>query len=415
MLRLAAAILLARPATIAVDVGALALPQAQTEQLHGELMTRLLESGHAVGSHAAVVVRLTGGGEVVHVEVVHGRQLHAREVTGRGALLRLSVIHATIDLLAELEALRGEPDPVLTASTDHAVVVELLPGAEPHATAVVAAIVESGWVVTPAGEDASRRVCVGDDGGHATLAVVDADGACDDGVPEPLSNGSLAARLAARGAAADPSSPPAITTPVAGTPAPTPIGPPAPAAVTPARPSRPSSPAPRWSGAIGLGLGVEGRLRAAEPVVLLHGDARHAPTGVWLTLRAEVAPASGARLAIADTMLTTGVGWGRALARRLRFELAVAAGVLVHGYRVVGDRGIRVDPTAVLPLTLALSLGTRVELALSAFGGISGRARSHVRGDTELWSRDRVRIGGMLGVRVRLDRKPRPPSRAVRS
>lgn len=411
MLSLVAAVLLARPATIAVDVGALALPQAQTEQLHGELMTRLLESGHAVGNQAAITVRVTGGGELVHVEVVHGRGVHARDIGGRGALLRLAVIHATIDLLAELDALQGEPDPVLTAAPDRAVVVEVGPGAEQHAaTAVVDAIVGAGWVVTPSADDAAHRVCIGDDGGTATLAVLDAGAACDDAASEPLVVEAIAPRLEARRTAAT-APPPVVDAPAPQRRDPPPSEPivevpPAPAPVIAAAP---------WSGVIGIGLGVEGRVRAVEPVVLLHGDARHAKTGVWLTLRAEVAPAGGPSLAIADTMLTAGVGWGRGFAERMRFELALVGGVLVHGYRVGADRGARVDPTGALPVGLAIALGRRVELALTGFAGLSARARTHLRGDDVLWSRDRVRVGGTLSLRVRFDGKLRPASRATGS
>ena len=111
----------------------LALLQAQTEQLLGELMTRLVEAGHAVGVPGAVTVRLTGGGDVVHIEVVHGTQVHARDVKGRGAVLRLAVIHAAIELLAEVEAVRIDPDPALAAAPERAVVVQIDDDAQHHA------------------------------------------------------------------------------------------------------------------------------------------------------------------------------------------------------------------------------------------------------------------------------------------
>jgi hypothetical protein len=183
MLRKLLLVSLARPATIDVRVDALALPHAQTEQLHGELMTRLVEEGHAVGTTAAVVVRLTGGGDVVHVEVAHGSTIRTRDVRGQGAVLRLAVIHAAIELLAGLEEIRVDPDPALAAAPERAVVVEVDDAAQVHAAPTIAAVVDAGWVVTPAAEGATRKVCLGERDGRPTLAVVAIEATCGDGAP----------------------------------------------------------------------------------------------------------------------------------------------------------------------------------------------------------------------------------------
>lgn len=401
MLRTLLLLALARPATIDVRVDALALPHAQTEQLHGELMTRLVEAGHAVGVPGAVTVRLTGGGDVVHIEVVHGTQVHARDVKGRGAVLRLAVIHAAIELLAEVEAVRVDPDPALAAAPERAVVVQIDDDAQHHAAPAIAAVVEAGFVVTPAAADAKRRVCIGDDGGVATLAVVATDDACAAGATVTTWVVDLAEALRDEPDEPEPAPPPAIVAPAPIMHAPVDAPPP------------PKSPPPRaWSWALGVGVGAQGRLRHAEPIALVHGDARHL-RGAWLTARLAVAPSTEA--AIADTFVTVGAGYGGSVTRRLRLEAAIAGGIVVHGYRVAGDRGARVDPTLELPIAAAIALGSRVELVLAMTTGFSARARRHVRDDDVVWSRDRWRVGGTLGVNVMLGRKPSRASSAAGS
>lgn len=392
---------LARPATIDVRVDALALPHAQTEQLHGELMTRLVEEGHAVGSTGAVVVRLTGGGDVVHVEVAHGSTIRTRDVRGQGAVLRLAVIHAAIELLAGLEEIRVDPDPALAAAPERAVIVEVDGAAQVHAAPTIAAVVDAGWVVTPAAEGATRKVCIGERDGRPTLVVVAIEATCGEGAPVDALGPDVAVALR--------------VPPVESAPAVEPAVEPAPAPVVAARVDAPRPEpivAPRWSGALGVALGVQGRLRSVEPLVLLHGDARH-DTGAWITARIATAPSVATDVGIADTFVTAGAGYGRALGRRVRLEAALAGGVVVHGFRVAGDRGARVDPTLELPIAAALALGRRVELVLAALGGVSTRTRSHVQGDRVLWSRDRWRVAGTLGVNVTLGGKPRRGSSAV--
>jgi hypothetical protein len=165
-----------------------------------------------------------------------------------------------------------------------------------------------------------------------------------------------------------------------------------------------ASPPSRWTGAIGIGVGAQGRLRAPEALVLLHGDARHR-SGAMLTVRASVAPAIEDALSVADSFVTAGAGWGFRPHARLRVELLAAAGILIHGYGLSGERGARVDFTAEVPITFAVVLTSRVELGLSAIAGVSGRARRHVIDDTVVWDRSRWRIAGLASLRIVLGRK----------
>jgi hypothetical protein len=280
------------------------------------------------------------------------------------------------------------------------VVVQVADDAQHPAAPAIAAVVEAGFVVTPAAADAKRRVCIGDDGGVATLAVVATDDACAAGATVTTWVVDLAEALRDE-PEPEPAPPPAIVAP-------------APIVHAPVdAPPLPKSPPPRaWSWALGVGVGAQGRLRHAEPIALVHGDARHL-RGAWLTARLAVAPSTEA--AIADTFVTVGAGYGGSVTRRLRLEAAIAGGVVVHGYRVAGDRGARIDPTLELPIAAAIALGSRVELVLAMTTGFSARARRHVRDDDVVWSRDRWRVGGTLGVNLMLGRKPSRASSAAGS
>lgn len=398
---------LARPATIAVEVDTLALPYAQTEQLHGEVMTRLVEDGHAVGTSGAVVVRLSGGGEMVHIEVAHGRDVRSRDVRGTGALLRLAVVHAVLELLAGFEVLQAA-DPAITADPAIAVALEVRPDAAAHAAAVIAAALDAGLVVTREPADATRRVCVGDREGAATFAIVASSDACPDDAEVVASPSELAIALRRP----LPSPPPEPSPPE-----PEPESEPA-AVPTSTEITKPASPTkarvPAWTGAVGVGLGAQGRLRPVEAVVALHGDARHR-TGALLTARLTIAPSTAPAVAIADTFVTVGAGYAWWLGARVQLDVALAGGIAIHGYRVGDDRGVRLDGTFELPVGVAVAVAPRVSLRAAVTGGVDTRARSHRRSEEVVWSRDPWRVSGILGIDVMVGRKPSPRSRAERA
>jgi hypothetical protein len=387
------------PPTIGVDVDALALPQTQAEQLHGELMTRLVESGYPVGGTGAVTVRLTGGGEVVHVEVQHGARAWTRDVRGSGALLRLATIHAALELVAESDG-AVERDPARAAPRERSVVVVADPAAASFVPTVIAALIDAGNVVVPKRESAALQLCVGTDGERPTIAAATVEAECPSAEPSTNLPTDIAAALD------DARKPPPVIAP------PKPIE--APPVVASPRPSQPSEARPSWTGAIGLGAGAEGRLSEPEALVILHGDARHR-SGALLTVRASVAPSTEGALRVADTFVTAGAGYSALVHPRVRLEIAATLGVAVHAYALHDDRGARVDVTGELPATLAIVLVPRLELGLSAVAGVSGRARDHSIDGDVVWSRSRWRIGGLATLRVVLGRKPPRPSKAGRS
>ena len=390
--------------TITVDVEALALPQAQTEQLHGELMTRMVESGHAVGNAGVIAVRLTGGGKRVHVEVQHGRRSWTRDVEGEGALLRLATIHAALDLLSQVDAI-AEPDPALASTPERSVVVEADANASSWLPQVIAALVDADNVVKPTAEGARWKVCVGAAGEQATLVVVDADAPCVAGAPSERIASDLAVALAEARAPKESPSEPAV-----------PIDEPAPEVVEkPVAPIVRAQPKTqrqkRWSGALGVGAGVQGRLRDAEALVLVHGDARH-DSGAMITVRTELAPSVASQLSVVDTFVTAGAGYAFVPRPRLRIELVATAGVLVHGFRYDGASGRAGDFAASLPVTVAIGLAPRIELALSVLAGASTRRRRHLIEGDPIWTREPWRFGGTIALRFVLGRKLAAPTKA---
>lgn len=398
-----AALLTADAPTIAVDIDALALPHAQTEQLHGELMTRLVESGHPVGSAGAITVRLTGGGQRVHVEVQHGSRSWTRDVEGNGALLRLATIHAALDLLGQVDAV-SDPDPALASAPERSVLVEADDDAAAWVPEVIAALVDTGNVVKPSSDGARWRVCLDAHDGRPMLAVAAIDEACADGVPsDALARDLGAALTAARDAVPPTAAPPPAPVDDA------PVATPKPAAI----PNR-ASPARAipWSGALGLGLGAQARLRAAEALLVVHGDARHR-RGAMMTVRVELAPSVASPLRVVDSFVTAGAGYAFTPRPRLRLELVATAGAVVHGYGRADDRGARVDFTASVPLALAIGLTPRIELGITALAGVSTRPRRHLVGADVLWSRSRWRMAGLVALRVVLGRKLSPAKKAV--
>jgi hypothetical protein len=89
----------------------------------------------------------------------------------------------------------------------------------------------------------------------------------------------------------------------------------------------------------------------------------------------------------------------------VRLEVVATAGAVIHGYGLADDRDARVDFTAALPLVLAISLASRIELGITALAGVSTRPRRHLVGDDVVWSRSRWRVAGLVGLRFVLGRK----------
>lgn len=386
--------------SVEVDVEGLALAEGALQQLHRQLLVRLVEAGEAVGRPGTVHLRLAGGEGVVRVEVQHGRHVLARTVNGKGAVLRLSAIHAAIELLGELAASEFSADPALQPGPERTVVVEATAADTDLVPAAMKAIVDAGLVVVEEAK-AGRRLCLArSESGSLRLGVTSVGAPCEPDRPIDALVPGVATALAE--APLQPAKPVAE----AEAEAPASDSEPQPQRTETVRadgsPSISKEPAPRstsWAAALGVGGGAQARLRSAEPLVFFDAAARHRK-GPVLLMRVAFAPSRGGSLRAYDTFAAAGAGLRFAVGSRFAVQAGLAAGVSIHAFSVDGERDARVDFTAEVPLEVSLGLGQRFELGFAPVAGWAHRSRQHVDADGTLWSRERWRLGAALVIRV---------------
>lgn len=395
---------------VQVEIDGLGLPEAELQQLHGQLLTRLVEEGQAIGRPGVVTLRLVGGAEAVRVEVQHGRRVLARTVRGEGAVLRLAVTHAALELLEEVRTDPAGPDPTLVAEAERTLVVEATAEAEVLLPGAITAAITAGMVVARQAEH-GRRLCLSlDDRGEPRLGMAALDEPCEARRPVVALERDVGELLAITPWSAVAGGPPEDRPEPGGADEgdeadPPRVGPqaePAPSAGLVEAPDEPGPAEPRptaWTVAPGVGAGVQARLRAAEAALLVDLVLRHrkGPVG-WL--RATYAPSRGGGLRANDAFVAAGAGWRLTASPRVALQGGLLAGVAVHGYAFEADRGARVDLDLELPLEVAIAVGRSVELGVLPLVGWTSRSRSHVAGGQTLWSRDRWRLGAAVGLRV---------------
>ena len=402
-----AMVVLAMGPPVQLEIEGLNLPEAELQQLHGQILTRLVEAGESVGRPGAAILRLTGGDASVRVELQHGRQLLERTVAAPpGGVQRLAVIHAALELLEELEASNAPVDPDLDTDAERRVVIETTEQAQHELATAIAAAVEAGLVVTADGPGA-YTLCVDSDAqGQTSMVLVRGDAPCvDDGQTE-LTTGNIieAATALAAVSEAGEAVPPTATKPE---PEPEPeLRPDRPGEPTSARratqvPSGPraSAPSAAWTFVVGAGGGVQGRLRSAEGLVDLEAGAR-AAQGPVVLVRTAFSPSRAGGVSAYDTFTAAAFGWHWSVGKKVAFQAVGGAGVYVHTFAFGDERGRRADLNLEVAPVVSVALGRRLELVAGPRLGWTPRAREHLLADgTVAWSRDRTRIGGTAGLR----------------
>lgn len=423
---LAATLHLAPP--VHVEVDDLVVPEAERQRFHGQLLSRLVEAGQAVGQSGTVHLRLAGKGRVVRVEVRHGDRVLAHTVEGEGAVLRLAAIHVSLELLRELAASEHAAELERRPGPERTVVVEAAAGAEALVPTTIRAAVGAG-VVVAADAEQGRRLCVarGNDGTPRLGTSALGDRCTPERSVEALDAGVVAML-------AEADEPPArasfssesvehrdllgVSDEVsdlleaiesvehsdsldASEVSDEPVGHAEGHKPGAARSSASEPRASRWRASIGLGAGAQARVRDAEALVLAEVAARH-QRGPVVLLRGGFSPSRGGALRAYESFITAGAGWWFSVGARLSLRAGLMAGASVHAFSIHGDGGTRADFTAEIPLELALRLGRRLELGLAPVVGWTARGRRHVDAGGTLWSRDRFRVGGAVVVRVLL-------------
>ena len=378
---------------VQVEVDELSLPEGEVQRLHGQLLTRLVEAGQAIGRPGVVHLRLAGGGGVVRVEVQHGRRITFRVVEGSGAVLRLAAIHAAIDLLAELERSDPAADPALLDEPERIVVIEATPSAESLLPAAIETTVGMGMVVVGDAQQ-GRRICLDRDENDTTVLGVAPVGSPCVAEHEVSDLAAVLGPLLGEPPRPSRQEEPADTDPTDEDPDPEP---PAETSAPPIA-AQPSETPTSWTWGIGVAAGVQGRLRTAEPSFRIDAAAYH-HRGPAIVLHASLAPSGADGLAVYDTFINAGAVWRFTPGTRLALHVGLAAGLAVHAFDFPPRRGVRLDFGTEVPMSVGIRLGRGFELALDPVLGWSTRARRHVQGDETLWFRDRLRLGAMFVVR----------------
>ncbi|MEM6993970.1 MAG: hypothetical protein AAF721_25890, partial [Myxococcota bacterium] len=192
---------------VEVDATELHLPESEAAQLHGQTLARLVEAGYATGSSGTVVVRLSGDGVALRVEVRDGQRVLYREVTSRGAVARLEAIHIALEMLDEVSESTarakdsapppapddGEssaaPDPPARSAHPslHVVAGGVSP---PELGPTLKALADRGFTLVPKRDQAWVTVCVAGAALDPQLAVAEPEQSCP--APEHFSPLSVA-------------------------------------------------------------------------------------------------------------------------------------------------------------------------------------------------------------------------------
>lgn len=393
---IATAAVLALPPMVEIDTSGIdaALGATDAGRFQGELVLRLVEEGFAVGDDADA--RLSFRMEDDHVVVVATSESGDASVSvqrsGGAPVLALELVHQSAALLRSLHLAPSNAD-----AHERATVLETTSGDPAVSSELARLLVDRGYVLVGDAGAARWRICVDERDEGFAVAVVDAEESCepakgDARVVENAAQGVEAALLSAtwpEEAApdeADPVSDPAPTLrpPKTRDRSPPPVAPPA--------------SVPPWRFGLGVLGGVQGRLRAAEGVVGLVVDALH-PVGAGVLARVALVPSRGADVRVLDTFVAVGPTFRSRVRGRISFGIAVAAGLHVHRFRFGAELGRSVDANIEVPLGLGVQLVGGLDLTVDALAGFVTTPIEHTTRGHPVWSRDRFRFGGAVGLR----------------
>ncbi len=340
------------------------------------LVRRLLDEGFVVGgpaitspTHRSSLDRVDGG----VVLVVQGETTKVGVVApGPPALEELEASQRLVSLVLELAPMSPSPPTTTTMitaaiSTD-TVSLRLEPPADDDlAGLAVAAIIEAGLALAPAGT--APEVCVRiDDEGLQLGRAAGSSAACGEWTPS--SSSSLASDLEAvfRPRAPPPSPPP------------------------PSSPAVPVSP-PRlrvWSPWTVAGAGgVIVRGASVDPLLGASGARRLGSVGgvgvdVVFGL---MSSGSVGQLTVVEPLVSGGLIASVPVVDDVRLSAGLQGGAALHGYWFEDDVGLAADGAVWVPVAVTLPVADGLGCQLGLAGGLSTRARSHQIDAVEVWQR----------------------------
>lgn len=365
----------AGPSRVELDVSGLEqhMSDEQLHRFHGELLMRLLEGGHGIGTDGSVVLSLTSTGESIVVECSVDDRRERIEVDGADeAVLGLELVHRAVDLVGRCVATaEGSSDGMIIDSDGSLETTEVL---IELADAPITLIADE--------QRASWRLCVRER--EAFVVAIE-----------------LPCEASSAAAGSDPRA--AIEQWQASTAEPAPVVEPPPEPVD----DTPSAPAPEpirsraraWGWSAGAAAGVLLRFPGVSASVQADVATLHA-RGVFVGALGSLAPSRAEQLAVIDALALGTVGWRGRVSERVVLRPSLGLGLAVHRFSFDEDPvGHRFDLAIRVPLELELRLAPHVYASLALAGTASTRRIEHVAGDTLLWSRGVLRFEALLGFR----------------
>ena len=367
----------AGPSRVELDVSGLEqhMGDQQLHRFHGELLMRLLEAGHGIGTDGDVVLSLTSTGDSIVVECsVDGRREWIEVDGADAAVLGLELVHRAVDLVERcVPTAEGSGDDMIIDTDGSLELSEIVIELAATPITLIADEREAAW-----------RLCVRERA--AFVVAIEAPCATDSG-----------------SAAADPRA--AIEQWWASTtdaPPPIPDPPSTTATTTEAMPPAPKpkpKPASPWGWSVGAAAGVLLRFPGVSASIQADVAAVHT-RGVLVGALGLLAPSRAEELAVIDSLALATVGWRARVSDRVVLRPSLGLGVAVHRFTYEEDPvGHRLDLAIRVPLELELRLAPRTFASLAIAGTASTRKIEHLAGDTLLWSRGVLRFEALLGLR----------------
>jgi hypothetical protein len=350
------------------------------------LVRRLLDEGFVVGgpaitspSHRSSLDRVDGG----VVLVVQGETTKVGVVApGPAALEELEASQRLVSLVLELAPMSPSPPTTTTTMITAAISTDTVslrlepPADDDLAGLAVAAIIEAGLALAPAGT--APEVCVRiEDEGLQLGRAAGSSAACGEWTPS--SSSSLASDLESvfRPRAPPPSPPP------------------------PSSPAVPVSP-PRlrvWSPWTVAGAGgVIVRGASVDPLLGASGARRLGSVGgvgvdvvFGLMSSGSVGP-----LTVVEPLVSGGLIASVPVVDDVRLSAGLQGGAALHGYWFEDDVGLAADGAVWVPVAVTLPVADGLACQLGLAGGLSTRARSHQIDHVEVWQRGNAFV--MLSV-----------------
>jgi hypothetical protein len=348
-------------------------------RFHAELLLRLIEAGHGVGSEGDVQLSLASAGSTILVACeVEGRQESIEVDDADAAILSLELVHRAVDLVERCTAIAPGSGAGIVIDSDGSIeMAELVVEIADASISVVADPARASW-----------RLCV-----RAREAfVVEIDDSCelaaDLQADEPRAaierwQSSLAEVVEVSEPSIEPE--PAIE------PEPQPK-PELPAHVAPGRRSH-------WGLSANAAAGARLRLPGIGATVSADLGALH-ESGVLIGVVGSLSPARAEQLRVIDALALASVGFRGRVSDRVVLRPSLGVGVAIHRYAYADEPvGHRIDFAIRVPLELQIRLTAHLYLSLAIAGTARTRRVEHLVGGTTVQTHGLIQLDALAGLR----------------